>query len=913
MFGTIPAVIPADVPTIVPSVLEVAATVVASPVGVLDLDTHHTSETGPYLSKRPSSPDSHKVTVARWRSKVALRSSSSSSLAFTPPTPHQTVSALSDLPRRSAILVLPGQEIPFGRPYRTHPNGTHMFFTPRKRVHSFPARIPANRKRFHSSSSLSPCKRHRVSPYSSSSTTHSSSLAFVGPSYKGCSVEDNTKMDIKDSIDTWVEGDIEFSYEADTMSDIDSDILADIEEDIVTEAATTIEADTAAYTVVAVEADIEPVEAEVYVEPSVRDTIEIAVDVIAEPNVPDDLPVATVRETMTITRSIMMPKAIEELINQCVAEALAAQEANRNIEHIVRSENQINGGAEGNVPVSRVSTYKDFLNYQPQNFSGNEGVVGLARWFKKMEMVLEEEDKIESNEKRGYARSLPYCNKCKLHHEGQCTIRCSNYKKVGYMARDCKAVVAATTRGDPVSHGKQAANGKARERAYALGGGEPNQDSNVVTGMFLLYNRYASMLFDSSIDRSFVSTTFSSLINIALTTLDYSYVVELADGRVIESSAILRVCTLNLLDHLFNIDLMAVELGSFDVKNCYPLPRIDDLFDQLQGLSVCSNIDLRSGYHQLRVQEDGNPNTAFRTRYGHYGFQVMPFGFTNASAVFMDMMNRVCKPYLDKFMIVFIDDILIYSKNKEDHEEHLKLILELLKKEEFYAKFSKCEFWLSRVQFLRNVIDSEGIHVDPAKIESIKDWASPKTPTKRNFVVYCDASHKGLGSVLMLNEKVIAYVSRQLKIHKKNYTTRDLELGAVVFALKMWRHYLYGTKCVVFTDHKSLQHILDHKELNMRQHRWLELLSDYDYKIRYYPGNANVVEDALSRKERINPLQVRALIMTIDLNLPSQILNAQAESIKEENVKEENLCGMNKEFETRVDGTLCIKKQSWVP
>ncbi|GKB73867.1 putative reverse transcriptase domain-containing protein [Tanacetum coccineum] len=274
----------------------------------------------------------------------------------------------------------------------------------------------------------------------------------------------------------------------------------------------------------------------------------------------------------------------------------------------------------------------------------------------------------------------------------------------------------------------------------------------------------------------------------------------------------------------------------------------DDLFDQLQGSRVYFKIDLRSGYHQLRVQEEDIPKTAFRTRYGHYEFQVMSFGLTNAPAVFMDLMNRVCKPYLDKFVIVFIDDILIYSKSKEEHAEHLKLILELLKKEELYAKFSKCEFWLSKVQFLGHVIDSEGIHVDPAKIESIKDWASPKTPTEirqflglagyyrrfiegfskiakpmtkltqknvkfdwsekaeaafqllkhklcsapilalpegsKNFVVYCDASRKGLGAVLMQREKVIAYASCQLKIHEKNYTTHDLELGAVVFALK---------------------------------------------------------------------------------------------------------------------------------
>ncbi|GJX38275.1 putative nucleotidyltransferase, ribonuclease H [Tanacetum coccineum] len=369
------------------------------------------------------------------------------------------------------------------------------------------------------------------------------------------------------------------------------------------------------------------------------------------------------------------------------------------------------------------------------------------------------------------------------------------------------------------------------------------------------------------------------------------------------------------------------ELNKLTVKNRYPLPMIDDLFDQLQGSSVYSKIDLRSGYHQLRVRDEDIPKTVFRTRYGHYEFQVMPFGLTNAPAVFMDLMNHVCKSYLDKFVIVFIDDILIYSRNKEEHTNHLRIILELLKKDKLYAKFSKCDFWISIVQFLGHVIDSQGIHVDPAKIEAVKNWASPTTPTEvhqflglagyyrrfikdfskiakplteltqknkkyiwgedqesafqllkqklyeapilalpegnDDFVVYCDASHQGLGAVLMQREKVIAYASRQLKPHEENYTTHDLELGAVVFALKIWRHYLYGTKCTVFTDHKSLQHILDQKELNMRQRRWLELLADYDCEIRYHPGKANVVADALSRKERIKPLRVRALVMTL--------------------------------------------------
>ncbi|GJR50669.1 putative reverse transcriptase domain-containing protein [Tanacetum coccineum] len=330
------------------------------------------------------------------------------------------------------------------------------------------------------------------------------------------------------------------------------------------------------------------------------------------------------------------------------------------------------------------------------------------------------------------------------------------------------------------------------------------------------------------------------------------------------------------------------ELNKLTVKNRYPLPRIDDLFDQLQGSNIYSKIDLRSGYHQLRVREQDIPKMAFRTRYGHYEFQVMPFGLTNAPA------------------------------DKKEHEEHLKAILELLKKEKL------------------------GIHVDPAKIESIKDWASPKTPTEirqflglagyyrsapilalpegsKDFVVYCDASHKGLGVVLMQREKVIAYASRQLKIHEKNYTTHDLELGSVVFALKIWRHYLYGTKCTVFTDHKSLQHILDQKELNMRQRRWLELLSDYDCDIRYHPGKANVVADALSRKERIEPLRVRALVMTIGLDLPKQILKAQIEALKPENLEKEDVGGMirkdipKEKLEPRADGTLCLNGRSWLP
>ncbi|KAJ0715116.1 putative nucleotidyltransferase, Ribonuclease H [Helianthus annuus] len=355
----------------------------------------------------------------------------------------------------------------------------------------------------------------------------------------------------------------------------------------------------------------------------------------------------------------------------------------------------------------------------------------------------------------------------------------------------------------------------------------------------------------------------------------------------------------------------------------------------------------------------------------------MPFGLTNAPAVFMDLMNRVSKPYLDKFVVVFIDDILIYSKTKDEHEQHLRAILELLKKEKLYAKFSKCEFWLREVQFLGHVVNGDGIHVDPTKIEAIKNWETPKTPTEirqslglagyyrrfiedfskiaqpltsltqkdkkfdwgikqeeafqllkdklcnapilslpegtNDFVVYCDASRQGLGCVLMQRQKVIAYASRQLKVHEKNYTTHDLELGAVVFALKIWRHYLYGTKCTIFTDHKSLQHIFDQKELNMRQRRWVELLNDYDCEIKYHPGKANVVADALGRKERIKPIRVRALEMIIQTDLSLRIRTAQKEALKEKNIEEEYLRGMEKQLVPNEEGTLCFMKRIWVP
>ncbi|KAA0035500.1 pol protein [Cucumis melo var. makuwa] len=321
------------------------------------------------------------------------------------------------------------------------------------------------------------------------------------------------------------------------------------------------------------------------------------------------------------------------------------------------------------------------------------------------------------------------------------------------------------------------------------------------------------------------------------------------------------------------------ELNKVTVKNRYPLPRINDLFDQLQGATMFSKI-----YLQL----------------------------TNAPAVFIDLMNRVFREFLDTFVIVFIDDILIYFKMDAEREEHLRMILQTLWDNKLYAKFSKCEFWLKQVSFLGHVVSKAGVSVDPTKIEAITSWPRPSTVSEvrsflglagyyrrfvknfsriatpliqltrkgapfvwskacedsfqnikqklvtapvltvpdgsGSFVIYSYASKKGLGCVLMLQGKVVAYASRQLKSHEQNYPTHDLELAAVVFALKIWRHYLYGEKIQIFTNHKSLKYFFTQKELNMRQRRWLELVKDYDCEILYHPGKANVVVDALSRK-----------------------------------------------------------------
>ncbi|KAL0550149.1 hypothetical protein IC582_014651 [Cucumis melo] len=252
------------------------------------------------------------------------------------------------------------------------------------------------------------------------------------------------------------------------------------------------------------------------------------------------------------------------------------------------------------------------------------------------------------------------------------------------------------------------------------------------------------------------------------------------------------------------------ELNKVTVKNRYPLPRIDDLFDQLQGATVFSKIDLRSGYHQLRIKDADVPKTTFRSRYRHYEFIVMSFGLTNAPTMFMDLMNKVFREFLDTFVIVFIDDILIYSKTEAEHEEHLRMVLQTLLDNKLFAKFSKSHFVWSKA--CEDSFQNLKQKLVTAPVLTVPDGSG-------SFVIYSDASKKGLGCVLMQQGKVVAYAFRQMKSHEQNYPTHDLELAAAVFALKIWRHYLYGEKIQIFTDNKSLKYFFTQKELNMRQRR----------------------------------------------------------------------------------------------
>ncbi|GJT06848.1 putative reverse transcriptase domain-containing protein [Tanacetum coccineum] len=434
------------------------------------------------------------------------------------------------------------------------------------------------------------------------------------------------------------------------------------------------------------------------------------------------------------------------------------------------------------------------------------------------QIIQDKTDEVSESEKRKGEgdRGGRVCIKCKNKKHGEDYWKCGKCGKLGHKTAACGSLDRKDVtcfncnekghrKRDCLKLKKNGQGGNNRGAVYKLGAVDAQQDLKVVTGTFLLNNRYATTLFDSGADKSFVSINFSTLIDIEPVALDTCYDVELADGKVVKLGSfdiiigmdwlsrydaailcgeknvripleVVQATARVVVERFYSTELVTV--GSFGlvheeegwtILNVHRLSRtkqvdnqesrIDDLFDQLQGFSVYSKIDLRSGYHQLRIREEYIPITAFRNRYGHYEFRLILFGLTNAPVVFMDLMNCVCKPYLDKFVIVFIDDILIYSKNKEEHGKHLKTILNLLRSKKLYAKFSKCDFWLDSVQFLGHVIDSSRVHVDPAKIKAIKNWAAPTTPVEKRIWSCFDSTRIGdwltaLGNLNIRNAKL---------------------------------------------------------------------------------------------------------------------------------------------------------------
>ncbi|GKD76472.1 putative reverse transcriptase domain-containing protein, partial [Tanacetum coccineum] len=607
-------------------------------------------------------------------------------------------------------------------------------------------------------------------------------------------------------------------------------------------------------------------------------------------------------------------------------------------------------------------------------------------------------------EKKAYTGNLPLCTKCNYHHTGQCAPKCGNCKRYGHATNDCwvntnnkNQKSGACYECGNTGHIKKNCpklknrrngngNGTTQGRAYALGGRDASPDSNVITGTFLLNNHYATILFATGADRSFVSTTFSALIDITPTTLENYNDVELADGKIIGVNAIIRGCTLNFMNHPFYIDLMPVPLGSFDVIIGM------DWLTKYHKVIICDEKIVRVpfGREMLIFQGNGNNqkeesrlNIISCTKAQEYLSRVCDVllaHITTKEAKDKSEGKRLKDvPIVRDFPEVFPKDLpgipparqvefqidlvpgvvpvalapyrLAPSKMKElakqlqelsdkgfirpssspwgapvlfvkkkdgsfhmciDYHELNKLTF--LKKEELYAKFSKCEFWIPKVQFLGHVIDSKGIHVDSINIESIKYWASPKSPTEirqflglvgyyRRFIegfskiaksmtkltqknVKFDWGEKEEAAFQLIKQKLCSapilalpkgsekFICLLRSIYEKNYTTHDLELGAVVFTLKMWRHYLYITSFLVTT----------------------------------------IVKSATTRGRR-----TWLLIMTIGLNLPKQILEAQTEALKPENLTAEDVRGMLRQdltkerLKPRADETLCLNNRSWLP
>ncbi|GJX41349.1 putative reverse transcriptase domain-containing protein [Tanacetum coccineum] len=640
----------------------------------------------------------------------------------------------------------------------------------------------------------------------------------------------------------------------------------------------------------------------------------------------------------------MTPESIQAMIDQ----ALLRNSTNGDGSHSSHEDNR------RNVQTARPCFYADFMKCQPLNFKGTEGVVGLTQWIKKMESVFNISGcAIENRVKfatctllgtaltwwNGQIRTLgpeAYAMTWEVLKKKMTDKYCRRTQELMRLIELDNDDGSETPR--PNAEGQSNNKGKADDSSDIDHESPATTYKRSECRQGLLNNHYASILFDSGADRSFISTAFSSLINIAPTPLENCYDVELADGKLVGMTLFITrchaviVCDEKLVQVPYGKETLTFSSNksSNGRESRLIVISCSKALEVFSGSTVEFQIDIiprvapvAQAPYQLAPSEIKELSEQLQ-ELSDKGFirpSSSPWGAPVLFVKKKDGSFRMCIDYRElnkltvknRYPLPRIDDLFdqLQGSNEEKSMGNLKAILGLLKKEKLYAKFLKCEFWIPKVQFLGHVTDSRGIHVDPAKIESIKDWASPKTPTEirqflglagyyrrfiegfskiaksmtkltqkgikfdwgekeenafqlikqklcsapilalpegsEDFVVYCDASHKGLGAVLMQREKVIAYASRQLKVHEKNYTTHDLEL---------------------------------------------ELLSDYDCDIRYHPGKANVVADALSRKERDEPFRVRALVMTISLDLPKQILAAQIEALKPENLKKEDVGGV---------------------